>query len=283
LPPALRAATGTEIVLNLLRSPDAAERLAGIEAVTCETCDADGLLAVWALLHPEPALHRAHRITAAARAGAFGVWDEDEAAQFVCWVINYPEDLGITDPAEAIHTLLPQVPGMLDRPRDHDLYWIGEYSDVITADAMFRSGAVEVEEHPTIDLAVLHTPLRLHDLVRFRPSVMSRHLTVRAENTYIVEYRRESWTPYPDRRVPPRIDLRPLAARLNLFERNPGHWRAEPVSERKPRLFLDRGDGRSAPSSLDAETAIAEVVDYLTANATKEDLLWTPFGPAREG
>ena len=147
---------------------------------------------------------------------------------------------------------------------------------MIRSNAMRYSGAVQVEEYPDLDLAVLDTPLDLHDLTRLSCSALPRLLTVRSENTYTLEYRAEGWVQYQSRRVLPRIELAPLAQRLNLFERFRGRWRAEPIRQPVARLFLDNGAG-PAPSSLDRETVVAEVFDYLRANADEQTLQWSPY------
>jgi hypothetical protein len=281
-PRALLADTHAEIALRLLRSAAAAELIGGSEIVTGERCDADALLAVWALLQPEDALARAERVAAAARAGAFAVRRTSEAAQFACWVRGFRREEGLADDADAFRAMLPLVARALDAPRDFDLTWIGEYSDLIHDAAMLDSGAVQIEEHPALDLAVMETPLRLHDLVRFSALEGFRVLTVRTENTYMLEYRRESGVLYQSRRPLPRLDLRPLATRLGFFERREGRWRAEPLDLPAPRLLLDRGDGQPAPSGIDAETVIAEVLDFFTANAGRRDLAWSPYDVAAE-
>lgn len=276
VPPHLRADTTAEIVLRLLEAPDAA-RLPAITAVTSADFQPGHLLAMWALCEPAAALARAERLADAARAVEFGVRRSSEAAQVASFLRAYREEAGVHDHAELYRTLLPQVARLLDRPRDFDLYWVGEYSDVIQSDSLLGSGAVQLEVYDDIDLTVMHTPLRLHDLTRYTAAPTFRLLTVRSENTYIFEYRRESWVQYQSRRPAPRVDLAPLAQRLNLFERAPGRWRADPVTLPIPRLLLDAGDGRPAPSSIAAETVIAEVVDYLRAAARRPTSHWSPY------
>jgi hypothetical protein len=275
-PPPLRAATNAEIALNLLRSSRRDGLLAGVDVVTADRFDADTLLAVWVLLQPEAALVRAARVVDAAHAGAFRVHTSGEAAKFICWVNGFRDEHALDENGRAFRIMLPQVAAVLDDPRAHDLYWIGEYSDITQSEALLNSGAVQIDEYPDLDLAVLQTPLDLHDLVRFSATGCSRVLTVRSENTYMLEYRLESWVREPPRRTLPRLDLRPLAARLNLFERSVGAWRAEPVDARTPRLYLESGDGRPAPSALDAETVIAEVLDFLRGHASDHRLVWSP-------
>ncbi len=276
LPPHLRADTTTEIVLRLLRSADATQ-LQQVAAVTSAGFQAGHLLAMWALCEPAAALARADRLTAVAHAVEFGVRRSSEAAQVACFLRSYPDEAGVHDDAELYRALLPQIGPLLDRPRDFDLYWVGEYSDVIQSDSLLGSGAVQTEVYDEIDLTVMHTPLRLHDITRYSATPTFRLLTVRSENTYLLEYRRESWVQYQSRRPAPRVDLAPLAQRLNLFERAPGRWRADPVTLPVPRLYLDAGDGRPAPSSIDAETVIAETVEYLRAAARRRAPHWSPY------
>jgi hypothetical protein len=277
LPPRLRADTAAETVLRLLQAPDA-DLLRPITAVTSAGFQAGHLLAMWALCEPAAALERAERLADAAHAVEFGVRRSTEAAQVACFLRAYPDESGVHDGAQLYRSLLPQVGLLLDRPKDFDLYWVGEYSDVIQSDSLLGSGAVQLEVYEEIDLTVMYTPLRLHDLTRYSAIPTFRLLTVRSENTYILEYRRESWVQYQSRRPTPRVDLAPLATRLNLFERAPGRWRADPVTVPVPRLLLDTGNGRPAPSSIAAETVIAEVVDYLRAAARRSELHWSPYG-----
>jgi hypothetical protein len=165
---------------------------------------------------------------------------------------------------------------LIDNPKDFDLYWVGEYSDALQANSLLGSGAVQIEDDRSLDLTIMQTPLRLHDLTRMTVAGCTRLLTVRSENTYTLEYRRESWVPFPEGHPLPRIDLRPLAQRLNLFERAQGTWRADPLDEPTPRLFLDAGQNRPAPSTIDAATVIDEVTGYLRDAARRPELHWTP-------
>ncbi len=275
---ALGADTAVGIVLNLLTAPDRAALVAGAEAATSATFSGDHLLAVWALTDRDGALSRRRRLVEVARAAAFHIADSDEIAQIACFLKAYPEEAGSHEPASLYAELLPRVSRLLDAPKDFDLDWIGEYSDVLRANSLLHSGAVQIEDFPEIDLSIVETPLRLHDLTRTMAVSMYRVLTIRSENTYTLEYRRESWVQFPRGPRPARIDLRPLAHRLNLFERSGGAWRADPVSDPTPRMYLDDGRGGPSPSTIDASTVRSEVMDYLQAAPRRPDLLWTPYG-----
>ncbi|MGI8550537.1 MAG: DUF6687 family protein [Dehalococcoidia bacterium] len=283
------ADTSAEIVLNFLRSPGYPQQIDGIDAISNDHFDLGGLLSVWALSYPKEALDRSGLVAEAARAGEFRRYQEDSAAQFACLIngtaswTGTPAGRSLTGLSSVercavfYQDLLPLVGAMLDDIRRFDDYWFLEYTDVIRSNAMRHSGAVQIEEYPELDLAILDTPLDLHDLTRLSCSSLPRLLTIRSENTYVLEYRYEGWVQLQSRRVLPRLDLKPLAQRLQLFERFAGRWRSEPIDRPVARLYLDYGYG-PAPSSLDRETVVAEVIAYLQANAKNRAIQWSPYG-----
>src|SRR5205085_126679 len=67
----LKADTSTEIALNLAAAPDRAELTQGIELVTNNHFDTDGVLSVWTVLAGERALALSAQLIAAAGAGDF--------------------------------------------------------------------------------------------------------------------------------------------------------------------------------------------------------------------
>jgi hypothetical protein len=274
--PGLEAPTATEMALKVLQDGALTSRLSGVEVVTSAAYSGDHVLAAWVLCHPEQVVRREEAAISAARACVFGVCRTEAASQIAAFFRCFPEEAGEFAVPALFTTLIPKVADLLDRPRDFDLYWIGEYSDVIQADSLLHSGAVEFDAYPDIDLDVTYTPLRLHDLVRFTAASRSRLLTVRSENTYTLEFRRESWVRYPPVKPPPRVELQPLARRLAMFERADGLWRAGPIDEPVARLWFDDGRGHSSPSLIDAETVIAEVVAYLRDAMQRPELWWAP-------
>src|SRR4051794_523463 len=73
-PASLKADTSTEIALNLVASPQRDELTRGIELVTNNHFDTDGVLSVWTLLQGERALELRERLIPAAEAGDFSEW-----------------------------------------------------------------------------------------------------------------------------------------------------------------------------------------------------------------
>ena len=70
-PPQLKADTSTEIALNLVAAANRDELTRGIELVTNNHFDTDGLLSVWTVLTGERALELRDQLIAAAEAGDF--------------------------------------------------------------------------------------------------------------------------------------------------------------------------------------------------------------------
>src|SRR5260370_20700921 len=70
-PASVKADTSTEIALNLVAAPDRNELTQGIDLVTNNHFDTDGVLSVWTILTGEPALELRDKLIAAAEAGDF--------------------------------------------------------------------------------------------------------------------------------------------------------------------------------------------------------------------
>ncbi len=284
------ADTGAEIVLRFLRSQEHLQLVDGPQAATSARFDGGGLLALWALLHPDEAIEQESKLVAAARAAEFGVTASLEASAFVMIIQSYENpnespiaaELAPLDEAERTavlyRALLPQVGAMLTDVKAFEMLWFAEYTDILQSNALLHSGAVQFEILPELDLVVMDTPLRLHRLVQLTAAAGgSRLLTVRSENTYSLEYRYESWVQYRSYRPLPRISLASLATRLGMFERRDGNWRAQPVDDRTPMLFFDDGRGRPSPSSIDRETVVDEVKEFLRLHQHDRALLWNPY------
>src|ERR1041385_691175 len=70
-PASVKADTSTEIALNVVAAPDRDELTQGIEVVTNNHFDTDGVLSVWAMLNGGRALALRDQLIAAAEAGDF--------------------------------------------------------------------------------------------------------------------------------------------------------------------------------------------------------------------
>src|SRR3989442_10292729 len=90
-PERYRADTTTEMALRLAEDPRREEFLSGIRVVSNNHFDTDGLLSVWAVLHPGEALRHRRFLVDAARAGDFGTFTSAEEVKFDLMVTTFRE------------------------------------------------------------------------------------------------------------------------------------------------------------------------------------------------
>jgi hypothetical protein len=124
-PTALKADTSTEIALNLVGSSDFKELTAGIELVTNNHFDTDGVLSVWTVVAGERALPLRERLIAAAESGDFSAYTGRDAVRASITIQGtdqpVPSDEAgsplarhlagrtVTDEAESYRLVLPEV------------------------------------------------------------------------------------------------------------------------------------------------------------------------------
>ena len=273
------------------------DRHDGATAVSNNHFDQDGLVGVFALCDPAEALSRHDLLVEVARAGDFAVTSSRAAACISMALAAYadparsplprlPEEYG--ERTAVLYTeLLGRLPELCDQPeRWHEL-WRDEDATLLESAAAIRSGAVTIEEVPDLDLAVVVVPPTapeagghrfggdwvsgLHPMAVHAATDRGALLTVRGRH-YELAYRYESWVQFRSRAVMPRVDLGPLAERLNDAEATAGgvpRWAAQPVSGLTPVLSLPS----DTESRLDAAVVRAEVEAHLRAAPPA----WDPY------
>jgi hypothetical protein len=294
-PPELRQDLSAEIAFRALEDP---ARFDGLDAVSNNHYDQDGLASVYALVDPDAAVARRDRVIDVARAGDFGTFVDRDAARIAITLATYddpslsPLPKSVLDGpydelcAALYESLVPQFTEMLDHPERWRSSWeredahLGESIDAITR------GAVRIEERPAVDLAIVTVPddwaarashrftqvwtEAVHPMAVDNATSRLRVLLVQGRR-YRLECRYETWVMYVSQPIAPRPDLRPLADRLN--EIDDARWSADAPGALTPQLRLDDND----ESALAPEAFIATVEQYLaTAPAA-----WDPFTPRR--
>lgn len=299
-PAELRRDTSTDTVFAYL---DVADRYPSAPWVTNNHFDEDGLYSMYALTAPD--LARGHRalLVAASHAGDFGVVTDEDAAR-LCFAIEALTDLEVSPlPAEifaepdrvaALYgAMLDALPALLRDHRDGwprfgDL-WALQDEHLKASRALLADGIVSLVEHPALDLAVVRIPARVRRrtarrYLRDEPAAVhpfainsatrcSRILRVQGAH-YEFEYRYESWVRLASRRVPLRVHLDGLAARLNALDGGSA-WIAGDPMDTAP--CLCRQDG--TPSALSLDTLLLE----LEAALTSAPVAWDPYDWPRSG
>jgi hypothetical protein len=261
------------------------DRHPGATAVSNNHFDQDGLVGVFALSSPDEALARQALLVEVARAGDFAATPSRDAAHVSMVLSAYADasrsPLGAL-PADYDETtallyieLLGRLAEVCDHPDRSRALWADEDATLQASEAAIASGAVQIDERPDLDLAVVTvSPTAphagghrfgggwvhgLHPMAVHNATPCGALVTRRGPH-YEFAYRYESWVQYRSRAVRPRVDLSPLAERLNEEERNGARWRADDVSALTPVLSTA---AENAESSLQPDRFVALVAEHL--------------------
>ncbi|MFP5322103.1 MAG: DUF6687 family protein [Acidimicrobiia bacterium] len=295
-PPGVAADTSCQMVFRYL---DRGADLHGdARAVTNNHFDQDGLAGIYPLTDPEDGLRRRAQLEGLASAGDFGVAPDRTSARISMAVS------ALADPATAPLPLpdsdaeqcavlyehaLAVLPSWLDDPDRCRELWAEEDAALDAAQADLAAGRVTIDEHPAVDLAVVTLPAGgrssghrfagrrfagIHPMALHAATERSVILVLDpGDGRHHLTCRYEGWVQYRSRTIRPRVDLAPLAERLNAEEPGPTTWWSTPPSDLTPELATD-ADGPG--SSLDPATVAAEAVRFLA----EAPPAWDPYRPA---
>src|SRR5215211_8437144 len=162
-PRELKADTSTEIALNLVSSRQRDSFTQGIDLVTNNHFDCDGVLSVWTVLNGERALEFRDLLIAAAEAGDFSEHTSDDGVR-VSIAIQGSDQAGsnnadasplasllagreVDDDAEAYDLVLPEVERLLTNVNAYESLWSDGWRIVAEALESFARGESKVVEH----------------------------------------------------------------------------------------------------------------------------------------
>jgi hypothetical protein len=231
-PSRLKADTSTEMALNLARDSDRTEWLRGVEVVTNNHFDTDGLLSAYSVLRPEEALLHSGPLIQAARTGDFGEFTTPEAFKFDAVVTAFedaerspiaPELRGLpeVDRYQLLYDrLLGMMPDLLYEAPRYKTLWEGPFASLMRSMMQVRDVA-RIREHESARLTVIETDKSLDQMARFNLARHHRVLTAtRSGDGWIYEmaFQIFSWfeTVTPPRGT--RIDLTGIARELDRAE-----------------------------------------------------------------
>ena len=267
LPEELKADLSAEIAFRYLERP---EYHVDVEAVSNNHFDQDGIVGMFALLHPKQALADRELLVDVASAGDFATYRDRSAARIAMTLaaLTDPEmsplDSSVFERSYGEQTatfyreFLPLLPEMLEHPHGWAPYWDEEDAFLDRSEAAIRAGEVAVEEHPEIDLAVITLPqdapeqsvhrftssrvVTCHPMAVCNATERLRLLFLRGSH-YELQYRYETWVQYHSRPVLPRVDWAPLAERLQ--EESGEAWEHDDIGKITPTLQRPGGEASS--------------------------------------
>lgn len=281
-PEELKADTSTEIALNLVGSPNREKLTSGIELVTNNHFDTDGVLSVWTVLNGIRALELREKLIPAAEAGDFSEFRSEDAVR-TSIVIQGSDQASsnsekgsplaaflsgqkIDDEARAYELVLPEVDSVLRNIGDYEKLWRSAWEQIAVAIDSFERGASRVEEYADGHFSLITLAPEVFSSSGFNPTrdaapytAISHYARGRLfliatpiENgwSYRIDYPYYSWAETVVRPHVERRDLGALISRLNQVEQNQqGRWKLNNDEMTSALKFLDEG-GTLAASKL---------------------------------
>lgn len=250
-PAELRADTSTEIALNFVSSPRRDEYARGIEIVTNNHFDTDGVLSVWTVTTGERALDLREPLIAAAEAGDFSEFSGERGVRASIVIQGADDDVlangGVASPLarslaggahvderRAYELVLPEVERVLTRTDEYEPLWRAGWSAVEAALESFARGESRVDEDEATGLSVVTLARALYGPGGFKPTRHVPPFTAISHNargtlfliaapaddgwSYRVDYPYYSWAVTVVRPRVERRDLSVVIARLNELE-----------------------------------------------------------------
>src|SRR5215216_4348860 len=178
-PAELKADTSTEIALNLVAAPNREALTNGIELVTNNHFDTDGVLSVWTVLTGERALTHRELLIAAAEAGDFSEHSSDDGVRISIAIQGSDQaspnnDDGsplarllageeVDDDARAYELVLPEVERLLININDYESLWREGWNSVAAAIESFARGKSSVTEYSDSRISLVALAPELFD------------------------------------------------------------------------------------------------------------------------
>ena len=289
-PAEVKADTSTEIALNLVTSPNRERLTQGIDLVTNNHFDTDGLLSVWTVMTGERAAEYRDVLIAAAEAGDFSEYSSETGIRVSIAIQGSDQaspnnDAGsplarrlagaeVDDDARAYDLLLPEVERLITDINDYEDLWRDGWESIAKAIESFESGSSQVKEFTESDLSLVTLAPQIFSGSSFNPTrhsapytAISRYargklFVVAIPNTggwfYRIDYPYYSWAETIVRPHVQRRDFTEVLRRLSESERNPGNWKLDNREMTSAVKFLD--DSGSLAASSQAPDEVASIV-----------------------
>jgi hypothetical protein len=286
-PEEVKADTSTEIALNLVTSPNRENLTQGIELVTNNHFDTDGILSVWTVMTGERAAEYRDVLIAAAEAGDFSEYSTETGIRVSIAIQGSDQaspnnDDGsplarriagaeVDDDARAYELVMPEVERLITNINEYEDLWRDGWESISKAVESFEAGASKVTELPENQISLITLAPEIFSGSGFNPTrhaapytAISRYargmlyvIAIPAGGGwfYRIDYPYYSWAETIVRPTVHRRDFTDALRRLNDTERNPGSWRLDNREMTSAVKFLDETGSLAASSYLPDEIA----------------------------
>lgn len=300
-PEEVKADTSTEIALNLVASPNKERLTQGIDLVTNNHFDTDGVLSVWTVLAGERALELREQLIPAAEAGDFSEFPNENAVRASLVIqgsdqpannetgsplAGYLNDGVVPDDAKAYELVLPEVERVLTNTDAYENLWRPGWEQIALAIESFERGASSVEELADVNVSLVTLAPEAFSSTGFNPRkhavpyiAISRYargrlflLATPYGNgwSYQIDYPYYSWA---ETIVRPRIerqDLSALISHLNEIEPSrQGRWKVDATEMTSAAKFLDESGAITASQLRSDEVSSVLRAELLSSSAAR--------------
>jgi len=286
-PEEVKADTSTEIALNLVTSPNRENLTQGIELVTNNHFDTDGMLSVWTVMTGERAAQYRDVLIAAAEAGDFSEYSTETGIRVSIAIQGSDQassnnDDGsplarriagaeVDDDARAYELVMPEVERLITNINDYEDLWRDGWENIAKAVESFEAGASKVTELPENQISLITLAPEIFSGSGFNPTrhaapytAISRYargmlylIAIPAGGGwfYRIDYPYYSWAETIVRPTVHRRDFTDALRRLNDTERNAGSWQLDNREMTSAVKFLDETGSLAASSYSPDEIA----------------------------
>jgi hypothetical protein len=293
-PQSVKADTSTEIALNLVAAPDREALTQGIDLLTNNHFDTDGVLSVWTVLTGQRALELRPKLIAAAEAGDFSEMSTEGGVRASIVIQGSDSALdqdggspladqiagaAVRDNARAYELVLPEVEQVLTKTSDYESLWRGPWERIAKALDSFAKGTSQVVEDREVKVSLVTLAPEIFSEAGFKPTrhaapftAISRHArgelfiiaTPLDEGwTYRIDYPYYSWAETIVRPAIKRRDFSSLISELNGMEKSSaGSWRLDSSELASAAKFADQ-NGKLAASSLNPDVVALQLRNAL--------------------
>ena len=293
-PACVKADTSTEIALNVVASLNRDELTQGIDLVTNNHFDTDGVLSVWTMLTGERALALRAKLIPAAEAGDFCELSTEDAvrASIVIQGSDSPiDDAGsplaqqlanepVDDDRRAYELVLPHVERVLTHTGEYESLWADAWNRIAVALESFANGASRVDEDSQAKLSIVMLAPEVFGPSGFKPAIHNPPFTAISNQAhgelfliatpldegwaYRIDYPYYSWAETVVRPQIERRDFTSLATDLNETDESAnGRWRVD-TSELASAIKFSGANKKLAESKLTPDVVANKIRTALT-------------------
>lgn len=249
--PEIEADTSGEIVLNAIK-----QNFEGIknQLISANHFDIDGFVGVFALFYPELAKEYMKLLSEMATIGDFREYNPSSetathAVKLCCWINsrereNFYRPFGEKDESKLCENkfqyFLKIFPKVIEETDYFKSDWIEEF-EIIQAGIDQLDNQCKLIERKNLGLLIQYCKNPTHYYAQFSKSKgYDAVLSIYEGNRYEFEYKYTTWVDIASRPTLPRINLKPLAQKLNALEQSSKIWNVDHITDTGPILRLER-------------------------------------------